>query len=402
MALQTVLLGVTGGIAAYKAAELARLLVRNGSAVQAVMTPAALHFITPLTFQTITGRPALVDSFDPAPAEKVRHIELAGQAAVLVVAPATANTLAKMARGIADNLLTTLYLAVTCPVVLVPSMNERMFAHQAVQENLGLLRSHGCHVMDPAAGELACGVIGKGRMPEPPDIVNFIRAALTGKDFAGVSALVTAGPTREPLDPVRFLSNPSSGLMGYSLARALSERGAAVTLVSGPTNLACPAGVALVPVTTTAEMRLAVLRHYPACGLVIKAAAPLDFRPARAAAQKVKKEGAPLTLELAPTPDILQELGRQKENRVLVGFAAETEHIEEHARRKLREKNLDLIVVNDLTKAGAGFASPTNQVRIIDAGGGVEELPLMEKEALAHRILDRAAALLHRSKAKGL
>jgi phosphopantothenoylcysteine decarboxylase / phosphopantothenate---cysteine ligase len=272
-------------------------------------------------------------------------------------------------------------------------MNERMYTHPAVRENLALLRSHGCRVMDPASGELACGVIGKGRMPEPPDILNFIRAALAPKDFAGIRALVTAGPTREPLDPVRFLSNPSSGLMGYSLARALGERGAAVTLISGPTGLACPAGVELVAVTTTGEMHRAVLERYDACSLVIKAAAPLDFRPARVEGEKVKKEEAPLVLELAHTPDILKELGRQKGNRILVGFAAETERVEEHARRKLRDKNLDLIIVNDLTAAGAGFAAPTNQVLIIDARGEVEELPLMEKESLAHRILDRVAAL---------
>ncbi|MEW5784999.1 MAG: bifunctional phosphopantothenoylcysteine decarboxylase/phosphopantothenate--cysteine ligase CoaBC [Bacillota bacterium] len=390
--MQTVVLGVTGGIAAYKAAELARLLIRGGFTVQVVMTAGAAEFVTPLTFQTLTGRPALTDLFAPSEAG-VRHVGLAEQADLLVVAPASANTLGKMACGIADNLLTTLYLAAACPVILVPSMNDAMYAHPAVRDNLERLAARGCLVMEPAAGELACGTVGKGRMPEPPEIFAMIRAVLTKKDFAGETALVTAGPTREPLDPVRFLSNPSSGLMGYALARALAERGAQVLLVSGPTGLPCPVGVERLTVTTAREMHGAVMRRYAGCGLVIKAAAVSDYRPAETAPQKMKKGASRVTLELAANPDILKELGALKGDRLLVGFAAETENGLHYARRKLEEKNLDLIVLNDLTMAGAGFAVTTNRVKLIDKLGQVEELPLMEKETLAHRILDRIATL---------
>lgn len=391
--MKNILLGVTGGIAAYKAAELARLCIRGGAAVQVVMTPAALNFITPLTFQTITGRPVPVESFTLLSSDRVRHIELAAEADVMVVAPASANTLAKMANGIADNLLTTIFLAAACPVVLVPSMNERMLEHPAVLENLERLRRMGCHLMEPDAGDLACGVIGKGRMPEPADILNFMRAALTVKDLVGVKALVTAGPTRELLDPVRFISNPSSGLMGYALARSLAARGADVVLVSGPSHLSPPAGVKFVPVITAEEMHRAVLEHYPPSNLVIKAAAVSDYRPERTEPRKVKKNEGDAVLTLVRTPDILKEVGRSKGNRILVGFAAETDSPVQHAREKLIEKNLDLVVVNDITVNGAGFACETNKVCIIDSREEVEELPLMEKEALADHIAGRVAAL---------
>lgn len=392
--MKSILLGVTGGIAAYKAAELARLYIRNGITVQVVMTPASLNFVTPLTFQTITGRSVPVDQFAHLSTGKVRHVDLATEADVMVVAPASANTLAKMAHGIADNLLTTIFLAAACPVVLVPSMNERMFEHPAVRKNMERLRAMGCHLMDPDAGELACGVIGKGRMPEPVDIYNFVRAALTAKDLTGVRALVTAGPTREPIDPVRFISNPSSGLMGHALARVLAWRGADVILVSGPSNLEAPSGVTYVPVTTAAEMRRAVIERYPACDLVIKAAAVSDYRPERVESRKIKKEEGAAVLNMVRTPDILSELGMNKGERILVGFAAETDSPEEHGRKKLQDKNLDMIVVNDVTVSGAGFACETNKACIIDASGGVEQLPLMEKEALAGHIADRIAALL--------
>lgn len=389
-----VLLGVTGGIAAYKAAELARLFVRGGADVQVVMTPAAAEFIAPLTFQTLTGHPAYVQMYTERTSDKIRHIELLEGADVLVVAPATANTIGKMAGGLADNLLTTLYLAATCPVVVVPSMNVNMYEHRVVRENLEKLRLHGCQIMDPDAGELACGVYGSGRMPEPQDIFYFTRAVLMPKDYQGLKALVTAGPTREPLDPVRFISNPSTGLMGYTLARALSERGADVTLISGPTHLTAPAGVKTVSVTTADEMYSAVLERYDQNRLVIKTAAVSDFRPLKKDLQKVKKTEAALTLQLAVNRDILLELGRQKGNRILVGFAAETEDAVDNAHDKLLRKNLDLIIVNNLNEPGAGFAVQTNRVSIIDCSGAVEELPLLEKEELAHRILDRVAGLL--------
>lgn len=389
-----VLLGVTGGIAAYKAAELARLFVRGGADVQVVMTPAAAEFIAPLTFQTLTGHPAYVQMYTERTSDKIRHIELLEGADVLVVAPATANTIGKMAGGLADNLLTTLYLAATCPAVVVPSMNVNMYEHRVVQENLEKLRVQGCHIMDPDAGELACGVYGSGRMPEPQDIFYFTRAVLMPKDYQGLKALVTAGPTREPLDPVRFISNPSTGLMGYTIARALSERGADVTLISGPTHLTAPTGVKTVSVTTADEMYSAVLERYDQNRLVIKTAAVSDFRPLKKDLQKVKKTEAALTLQLAANRDILLELGRQKGNRILVGFAAETEDAVDNAHDKLLRKNLDLIIVNNLNEPGAGFAVQTNRVSIIDCSGAVEELPLLEKEEVAHHILDRVAGLL--------
>ncbi len=392
--MKKVILGVTGGIAAYKAIELARVFVRAGAEVQVVMTPAAAEFVAPLTFQTLTNRPAYIEMYTERTGDKIRHIELLEDADVLVVAPATANTIAKMACGFADNLLTTLYLAAVCPVVVVPSMNVNMYQHPSVRENLEKLSLHGCLVMDPDAGELACGVYGSGRMPEPSDIYNFTRTALMTKDFQDQKVLVTAGPTREHLDPVRFLSNPSTGLMGYSLARALSERGAEVTLISGPTVLRAPAGVKKIEVTTAEEMYNTVLEHYEKNRLVIKAAAVSDYKPLNPMEYKVKKGKAARSIDLAATPDILLELGKKKGDRILVGFAAETEDAVDNARDKLLNKNLDLIVVNNLKEPGAGFAAPTNRVSIIERGGNVEELPLMEKEQLAHYILDRVVKLL--------
>lgn len=387
--MKKVILGVSGGIAAYKAAELARIFIRGGSDVQVVMTRAAAEFVAPLTFQTLTTRPVYIEMYAERSEAKIRHIDLVEDADLFVIAPATANTIAKMALGFADNLLTTLYLAATCPVVVVPSMNVNMFAHNAVLENLEKLRVHGCHVLDPDSGELACGVYGRGRMPEPSDIYSFCRTVLQRKDYKGIKALVTAGPTREPLDPVRYLSNPSTGLMGYALARALSERGAAVTLVSGPTTLNAPAGVKLISVTTADEMHKSVADLYPETDLVVKTAAVSDFRPLKSSAEKIKKNEAALTLELTPNPDILLELGQNKKNQVLVGFAAETGNAVEKALKKMSDKNLDFIIVNDLNEQGAGFAVKTNRVSVINREGRVEELPLMDKDELAHKILDR-------------
>jgi len=388
-----VLLGVTGGIAAYKSAELARLYIKGGAAVQVVMTPAAARFITPLTFQTLTGNTVFSEMFAERSEAWIPHIELLDGVDLLVIAPASANTVAKMAAGIADNLLTTLYLAAVCPVVVVPSMNVNMFNHQTVIDNLDRLRAAGCRVMDPDSGELACGVYGKGRMPEPEDIYSYSLQAAKVKDFENINVLVTAGPTREALDPVRFISNPSTGLMGYAIAHALRERGAKVTLISGPTALKAPPAVILIPVTTAEQMHKAVIDHFDQNQLVIKAAAVSDFKPSQFSGQKVKKNTAGLTLELTPTADILMELGRRKKDQVLVGFAAETENVIQNARDKLNRKNLDLIVVNDLAEEGAGFASSTNRVTLIDRSGAVEELPLMKKEELAHRLLDRIAPL---------
>jgi phosphopantothenoylcysteine decarboxylase/phosphopantothenate--cysteine ligase len=394
--MKRVILGVSGGIAAYKAAELARLFIKQGTDVRVVMTPAAVEFITPLTFQTLTGNPVYKNMFDGNVGAAIPHIDLLDQVELLVVAPATANTIGKMASGLADNLLTTLYLAATCPTVIVPSMNVNMYGHRAVQENVRILKEQECHILDPDSGELACGVYGRGRMPEPVDILAFCRSVLVEKDFQGVKAIVTAGPTREHLDPVRFLTNPSTGLMGYTLARALHERGAEVVLVSGPTYLDPPMGVKTVSVTTAEEMRNAVLGYYNSADLVIKAAAVSDYRPAEIEEQKVKKDRGSMKLDMVLNRDILLELGRNKGSRTLVGFAAETEHTIEHAHEKLIKKNLDMIIANDLSDPGAGFAVKTNRVSIIDREGSVEVLPLMEKEELSHLILDRVAGLLNK------
>ncbi len=392
--MKKLILGVTGGIAAYKAAELARVFVRAGTEVQAVMTPAAAEFIAPLTLQTLTNRPAFIEMYTERTSEKIRHIELLDDADLMLIAPATANTIGKMACGFADNLLTTLYLAADCPVVVVTSMNVNMFKHTAVRENIDKLISRGCFVMDPDEGELACGVYGSGRMPDPLDIYNYAVAALKPKDYKGISVTVTAGPTREALDPVRYLSNPSTGLMGYALARALKERGADVTLISGPTNLVPPAGVKTISVNTADEMYEAVLSSYQQSKIVFKAAAVSDFKPAVKAVNKVKKDDAGCQLNLERNRDILLELGRQKGDHILVGFAAETEEAVENAYDKLIRKNLDLIVVNNLNEPGAGFAVPTNRVSILGSSGEKEELPLMEKEQLAHYILDRTLSLI--------
>jgi len=392
--LKKLILGITGGIAAYKAAELARIFVRAGTEVQAVMTPAAAEFIAPLTLQTLTGRPAFIEMYTERTSEKIRHIDLLDDADLLLIAPASANTIGKMACGFADNLLTTLYLAADCPTVVVPSMNVNMFKHAAVRENIDKLVSRGCLVMDPDEGELACGVYGSGRMPEPIDIYNYAVSALTPKDYKGISVTVTAGPTREALDPVRYLSNPSTGLMGYALARALKERGADVTLISGPTSLVPPAGVKTVLVNTADEMYEAVFNSYQQSKIVFKAAAVSDFKPVEKAANKVKKDDAGCLLNLERNRDILLELGRQKGDHILIGFAAETEEAVENAHDKLIRKNLDLIVVNNLNEPGAGFAVPTNRVSIIERSGKKEELPLMEKEQLAHHILDRTIVLM--------
>lgn len=392
--MELVLLGVSGGIAAYKAPELARLFVRAGYKVQAVATPAATRFVAPLALQTVTRRPVLSDIFAPLGDSGVEHIDLAEEASLAVVAPATANTIGKLAAGIADNFLTTLLMAVKCPVLLAPSMNERMYASSALKHNLELLHSRGYRIMAPAFGELACGAAGQGRMPEPREIFLLARSLMRPKDLGGIQALVTAGPTREYLDPVRYLSNPSTGLMGYAVAQALAERGAAVTLVSGPAALPAPAGVELVQVTTAEEMYHAVMERYRGCHLVVKAAAVSDYRPEKMGQQKFKKGSGRLNLTLVANPDILKELGFHKERQILVGFAAETEAAVENAREKLKSKRLDLIVANDVTLPGAGFGSPTNQVRLIDASGKVEELPVMEKEKLAHIILDRVIPLL--------
>ncbi|WP_211229908.1 bifunctional phosphopantothenoylcysteine decarboxylase/phosphopantothenate--cysteine ligase CoaBC [Desulfovirgula thermocuniculi] len=400
-----IILGVTGGIAAYKACELASALSRRGALVDVVMTRAAQEFVRPLTFAALTGRPVHTSLFHTPGGDFVPHIRLASEADLAVIAPATANFLAKLAWGLADDLLSTLLLALRCPVLLCPAMNTAMLMHPAVRANLQRLREMGYHIMEPAAGHLACGAQGPGRLPEPEEILERIADLLAPqKDYRGVKVLVTAGGTREPLDPVRFISNRSSGKMGYALARAAARRGAAVTLVSAPTALKPPKGVEFVSVETAREMYREVVSRFPLQDVVIKAAAVADYRPRVVAAQKIKKKEGTLILELEKNPDILFELGRQKlPHQVLVGFAAETADLEANAREKLEKKNLDLLVANDVTRPGAGFGWDTNEVKIFYPDGRVQPLPLMPKEELAHRLLDivREIRTLKTTRAEG-
>lgn len=387
-----VILGVTGGIAAYKAVEIAGRLVKQGAEVQVVMTAAAGDFVTPLALQTISGRAVESDMFAPRTGG-VAHIEIARWGELMVIAPATANVLGKVAAGIADDLLTTLIVAFNRPVLFCPAMNATMYGNPVVQRNIETLTALGYHFLRPCSGRLACGEEGPGRLPAVETIVEELAGLATDRDLAGRRIMVTAGPTREPLDPVRYLSNRSSGKMGYAVARAARERGAEVILVSGPTALTPPAGVETVFVETAAEMRRAVLEHLDGCQAVIKAAAVADYRPREQADTKIKKSGETSSLFLEPTPDILAELGRLKGSFVLVGFAAETEQLEERAVTKARAKGADLIVANDVTRPGVGFDVDTNIAVFAYPDGRVSRLPLMRKSALAHRILDEVRNL---------
>jgi len=352
-----VVLGVGGGIAAYKAAELARALAQRGASVQVVMTAAAQEFVKPLTFAALTGKKVITGMFSSATGDEtlssaVEHISVAEANSLLVVAPATANLLAKFAHGIADDFLTTLYLAFTGRVLLAPAMNTHMWQHPATVANLEILRMRGNAVVEPEEGPLACGMIGAGRLADPETIAEAaMRLIVQRKDLEGETVLVTAGPTQEPLDPVRYISNRSSGKMGYALAEAAAARGANVVLVSGPTHLARPNGVKLIKVTTAVEMRDAVIENLECATIIIKAAAVADYHLARIPEQKVKKTAARLSLDLDPTPDILAEVGRKKGDRLLVGFAAETERLVEESRRKLKSKNCDMVVGNLVSQA---------------------------------------------------
>jgi phosphopantothenoylcysteine decarboxylase/phosphopantothenate--cysteine ligase len=392
----TVVLGVSGGIACYKAVELVRLMVKDGFAVRVIMTHGAREFVTPLTFQTLSGNPVATDTFDLTQESEIGHIALADSADIFVIAPATANVIGKIAAGIADDLLTTVLMATKAPVLIAPAMNIHMYENPILQENIRKLRRVGYHFIEPAEGFLACGYEGKGRLPEPETILDEVRRVLGKKDLADERFLVTAGPNREPIDPVRYLSNRSSGKMGYALARAGLRRGAAVTLVSGPTSLEPPAGARLISVTTAAEMRRAVLDEFPNCTAVIMAAAVSDFRPSESSSSKLKRGKGPWELRLEPNPDILKELGAKKDGKLLVGFAAETDDLTANAKKKLREKNLDMIVANDVTQEGSGFDGDTNIATIVDRSGASRALPLMTKDELAEQILDHLLALKSR------
>jgi phosphopantothenoylcysteine decarboxylase/phosphopantothenate--cysteine ligase len=396
-------LGVSGGVAAYKAAEILRLLQDRGIRVQVVMTRAAQEFIRPLTFAALSGEKVITDMFGsesgtgPANVESViEHIAVAQSIDALVVVPATADVLARFAQGIANDFLSTLYLATTAPVVVAPAMNVNMWNHEATQVNLEILRKRGVRIVAPGEGYLACGMIGSGRLAENETIVAAVMEALgASQDLAGETILVTAGPTREKIDPVRYLTNRSSGRMGYAIAEAALRRGARVLLVSGPTAIDAPGAAELTQVETAEEMLAAVLKFLPEATVVIKTAAVADFRPKAAAGQKIKRKGE-MKLDLEPTADILAEVARRKAKQIVVGFAAETENVLENARKKLASKSLDAIVVNDVSREGVGFDSDRNAVTIISQSE-VVEVPETSKWEVAHRVLDQVVKLRKRA-----
>jgi len=400
-----IVLGVSGGIAAYKAAEIVRLLQDRGIRVQVVMTSAAQEFVRPLTFAALSGEKVITGMFGSGSSSEaeqanvesaIEHIAIAQAIDALLVAPATADVLARFAQGIANDFLSTLYLATTAPVVVAPAMNVNMWNHEATQANLEILRQRGVRIVEPGKGYLACGMTGAGRLAENETIVAAVMEALgASQDLAGETVLVTAGPTREKIDPVRYLTNRSSGRMGYAIAEAALRRGARVLLVSGPTAIAAPGTAEVSPVETAEEMLAAVLKLLPQSTVVIKTAAVADFRPKAAAGQKIKRKGE-MTLELEPTADILAEVARRKTFQVVVGFAAETENVMENARKKLASKSLDAIVVNDVSREGIGFDSGRNAVTIVSQSE-VVEVPETSKWEVAHRVLDQVVKLRKRS-----
>ncbi|MBO8168157.1 MAG: bifunctional phosphopantothenoylcysteine decarboxylase/phosphopantothenate--cysteine ligase CoaBC [Thermoanaerobacteraceae bacterium] len=390
---KTIIVGVSGGIAAYKVADLVSRLRKQEARIHVIMTEAAKQFITPITMSTLSGNPVLDDMFSNQGI--VNHIDLALKADAMVVAPATANIIGKMAHGIADDFLSTTVLAMRCPIILAPAMNDRMYLNSVVQENLALLQRRGFVIVQPESGALACGTEGPGRLAPVEQILKVLWTSLQRQqDLKGKKVLVTAGGTREPLDPVRFLGNRSSGKMGFAVAKVAAERGAEVVLVHANTHLPLPPQVRAVPVTTAEEMYHAVIKEFSDCDVVVKAAAVADFRP-KMHAEKLKKQGNQLTITLEPTVDILAQLGRKKKKQVLVGFAAETNDLLANARDKIEKKNLDLIVANDVSRPDIGFASDDNQVTFLYPDGRHEPLGKMTKEAVAQEILDRVVHILN-------
>lgn len=383
-----IVLGVTGSIAAYKIASLASMLVKRKASVTVIMTQNATNFINPITFETLTGNKCLVDTFDRNFQYSVEHVSLAKQADVFLVAPASANVIAKAAHGLADDMLTTTLLACQCPKIFAPAMNTRMYQNPVVQDNMEILRRYGMEVISPAVGYLACGDTGEGKMPEPELLLEFIIKALQPKDMTGLKVLVTAGPTMEKIDPVRYISNHSSGKMGYAVARAAMMRGAQVTLVTGKTSLMPPVGVRTVQITSAADMAEAVKACSKEQDIIIKAAAVADYRPKNTADEKLKKKDADLSIELERTEDILGFLGAHKpEGQFLCGFSMETQNMIENSRQKLEKKNLDLIVANNVKEQGAGFGTDTNIVTLLSEKDTLT-LPLLSKEEVADRLLD--------------
>ncbi len=392
LANKTIVLGITGSIAAYKAADIASKLTQAGARVEVVMTESATKFIAPLTLRSITGRPVVTDMFELASEFSIEHIALAEAADVVVIAPATANIIAKLASGIADDMLTCTVLATKAPIILAPAMNVNMFENSITQDNLAKLKARGFTIVDPAYGRLASGKMGLGRLAEVEEIIGTIKQVLgRSGDLAGKRIVVTAGGTQEPIDPVRHIGNRSSGKMGYAVAEAARDRGAVVSLITAPTSLPDPAGIEVVPIRTATEMKEAVAKAVAQADGLIMAAAVADYQPKSVAEAKIKKDSPSLTLELIRTPDILTEV---KGNFIRVGFAAESEDIVANAKQKLEKKQLDIIVANDITDSSSGFGTDTNKVTLIDRNGNVENLPLLTKREVADRILDRVVELL--------
>lgn len=389
-----IVVGLSGGIACYKAAELVRLLVKGGATVRVMMTPAAREFITPLTLQALSGQVVATEIFDLTQESQIGHIQLADSADAVVIAPATADIIGKLANGLASDIVTTVALATRAPMLIAPSMNVNMYQNAIVQQNIERLRAGGLRIIEPGEGFLACGWQGKGRLAEPPVILAEIERALSRQDLNGQRVLVTAGPNREAIDPVRFISNRSTGKMGYALATAAWRRGADVVLVSGPTALEPPHGVRLRNATSAAEMHKAVVEELDAANILLMTAAVADYTPAAVAPQKLKKGTGSFKLELVRTVDILADLAARKGDRLFVGFAAETQDVEANAKRKLESKSLDLIVANDVAGADTGFAVDTNAVVMFDRDGGRQPVALMSKTAIADRILDRVVEML--------
>jgi phosphopantothenoylcysteine decarboxylase/phosphopantothenate--cysteine ligase len=391
-----IILGVSGGIAAYKSVELLREMIKKGANVHVVMTKNAQQFVTPLTFQTLSGNPVLSDMFRLLEGSKIGHVTLADIADLMVIAPATANILGKIANGIADDFLTTMVMATTVPVLFAPSMNVNMWQSNFVQNNVERLKAHGYQFVDPIEGDLACGSVGKGKLADIEEIIEKIEDIFTKKDLSGQRVLVTAGPTLEPIDPVRYITNRSTGKMGFALAKMARRRGAEVTLITGPHYLSLPRrDIPQIVVNSAREMHEAVKHYFEDCNIVIMAAAVADFRPQDCLTEKItKRKNGMYLLEMDRNPDILKELGEKRRNHVLVGFAAETSELMENAGVKLKEKNLDLIVANDVTQTGAGFGVDTNIVKILDAHGKVRKVPLLSKDEVADIILDQVVKLV--------
>ncbi|MBU5254695.1 bifunctional phosphopantothenoylcysteine decarboxylase/phosphopantothenate--cysteine ligase CoaBC [Tissierella praeacuta] len=394
---KTIILGVTGGIAVYKAADIVSRLKKLHANVEVIMTEGATEFVTPLTFQTMSGNVVHREMFSEIINYDVEHISLAQKADLILIAPATANTIGKISNGIADNLLTTVIMASTAKIVFAPAMNTKMYQNPILKDNMEKLKKIGYSFIQPAVGMLACGDYGEGKMAEPVDIVEYIVDSFIKKDLSEKKIVITAGPTMEPLDPVRYMTNHSSGKMGYSIAKEAVTRGAEVVLISGPTSITPPRGIELIKVKTTEDMLKAVDKYFHSCDVLIKSAAPVDYRPETVSSTKIKKkenEKDELIIKYVKNPDIAAHFGKQKKNQIMVGFAAETNNLDEYAMEKLKKKNLDFIVANDVTKEGAGFNSDTNIVTIIDKEGNKNTYPMMNKREVAKVILDRVKSIL--------